>query len=285
MQESIQKNSISKFVAFFLTELITYATAFCLVVGVYHAVDVRSMREITGVFTRYELIEVVVEQGTRWERSDTRIRAFVAYTVNGKQYEREWVATFAHTNMVGRQVKFYYDPTNPLRIRGAGEPFVWITPIIVGFFGLGSGFFGLIFFIGFKKLDERWANFESPWLPYTVKAFEMGGACIACWQWLSPVTNIPMLFTGVLIAGTGTVVNHDPMLLSRFIPEKTLFAQLISIKEEDGKHALLFQDKYGNFYSFLTPGIPDLEENSTYTLTIKGRKVQRFVSLFPRKLD
>jgi len=280
-QEDIRREApTSKIAVFILTEFVTYATAFFLVVGAYYILDERGMRETTGVLTRIESVEVDLG----WGRSEVRNIMFVAYTIDGEHYERPW-SGHGHSGMVGQQVRFFYNLADPLRIRRGEDPFASIAPILIGVISLLFSFTGLVFFVGFKGLEERWAEMECPRLPYAIKAFEMGGACLACWQWLSPVTNISMMLMGVLIAGAGTVVNYDPMLLSKFAPERTVFAQLVSIKEAGGQCTLLFQDKHGKFYSLLTSGIPNLEENSTYSLTVKGVKVRRFVPLSARRLD
>jgi len=273
-------------VVFIVKEIAVFATAFFLVLNVYHVLEMRNMTETIGVVTRREPFEVVVEQGTRWERKETRFRVFVAYTVGGEQYEISWPVLVGHSGLVGQQVRFFYDSADPLRIRTTEDRFAWVTQIILGFTGL-------IFFIGFMGLSCK-TEADSPWLPYIIiRTLELGGAGFAIWQWISPVTNTFLMLMGVLVAGAGiaasSAASFKPMLLSGFMPEKTLektlLAQLVSIKSEGGQYTLLFRDKQGKTYSFLTSGIPDLEENSVCTLTVKGGTVQRFVPLSPRRFD
>jgi len=280
-------------IAFIIKEAATFATAFFLVFNVYHAIEIRSMTETTGIITRYEPVEVGrgVWLGREWV--DVRIRMFVTHTVGGEQHEVSWPTFTGHTGMIGQQVSFFYNPADPYRIRITEDRFSWVVQLVLGFTAL-------IFFIGFMGLGCV-SESESPWLPYIIiKIFELGGASFAIWQWLSPATNAPIMLIGTIIAVTGivasSIANFNPMLLG-LTPEKpeeelkkTLFAQLISIENrggenEGGQYVLQFRDKQGQTYSFLTSDALNAVENSTCILTVKDGKVQRFAPLSPRKLD
>jgi len=117
----------------------------------------------------------------------------------------------------------------------------------------------------------------------------MGGACIVVWQYSSPVTNTPIMLLGLFLAGSGfaasAVASFNPTFFSKSTPEKTLLARLVSIEEAGGEYTLLFQDTQGKTYSFIPSGIPDVEENSACTLTVKGGEVQHFAPLSARRLD
>jgi len=276
--------------SFIVKETVTFAAALFLVVSIYHAIDVRRMVETTGVLTRYEPVVVRsgVWGGRPWE--EVRVRMFVTHTVGGEPYEAAWPTFLGHADMLGLSVSFFYDPANPLRIRTTEDSTTWLVQ-------LSLSFIAIVFLIGFMGLGCVTKS-DAPWLPYIIiKVFELGGASFAVWQWLSPATNAPVMLIGVLIAALGivasTIENFNPAFFSGLSQEntpeetleKTLFAQLVSIKNEGGQFALQFRDRQGQTYSFFTPDAPNAAENSTCTLTLKGGYVSRFAPLSSRKLD
>jgi len=273
-------------IVFIIKEVATFATALFLILNVYHAVEMRSMTETTGVITRYDSVVVGsgVWRGREWV--DVRLRMFVTYTVGDEQHEALWPAFGGHSNMVGRQVRLFYDPADPLRIRTTEDRFSWVMQLFLGLIAL-------IFFIGFMGLNCV-TEAESPWLPYIViKILELGGASFAIWQWISPVTNTSIMFMGVLIAGAGivasSIANFNPMLIPGLAPEKplkkTLFAQLVSIENEGGQYELQFRDKQGQAYFFFTSDAINVAENSVCTLTVEGGEVRSFVPISPSTFD
>jgi len=269
-------------VSFIIKEAVLFAAAFFLVFNVYHTLDMRSMTETTGVITRHEPIVVAsgIWGGREWV--DVRVRMFVTHTVGGEQYETAWPTLAGHAGMVGQPVSFFYDPANPLRIRANEDRFSWVMQLVLGLAAL-------VFFIGFMGIGCITES-DSPRLPHIViKVLEMVGASFVTWQWLSPATNAPVMFIGVLTALAGaaasTAANFKPELIPGLTPERKLLSQLVSIKNEGGQYVLQFRDNQGQTYSFFTPDAPNAAENSTCTLTLQDGNVLRFVPLASRKFD